>query len=52
MGLGFSINVATPNKYPTIIDNMVSEGVIAHPSFSLYLVRLPQLLARRGLRLC
>ncbi|KID89954.1 Peptidase A1 [Metarhizium guizhouense ARSEF 977] len=37
MGLGFSINVATPNKYPTIIDNMVSEGVIAHPSFSLYL---------------
>ncbi|KAK2608424.1 hypothetical protein QQS21_002991 [Conoideocrella luteorostrata] len=37
MGLGFSNNVAAKVKYPTIIDNMVSQGVIEHPSFSLYL---------------
>ncbi|KHO00201.1 Peptidase A1 [Metarhizium album ARSEF 1941] len=37
VGLGFSANVATSNKYPTIVDNMVDQGIIAHPSFSLYL---------------
>jgi hypothetical protein len=41
MGLGFSINVATTKKYPTIVDNMVEQGIIAHPAFSLYLVRVP-----------
>ncbi|KAK4069066.1 hypothetical protein Trihar35433_5645 [Trichoderma harzianum] len=37
MGLGFQENVAADVKYPTIIDNMVSQNVIPVPAFSLYL---------------
>ncbi|EHK18859.1 uncharacterized protein TRIVIDRAFT_88928 [Trichoderma virens Gv29-8] len=37
MGLGFTDNVAADVKYPTIIDNMVSQNVIPVPAFSLYL---------------
>lgn len=36
MGLGFSSAVAAKTKYPTIVDNMVTQGVIDHPTFSLY----------------
>ncbi|PNY27202.1 aspartic-type endopeptidase opsB [Tolypocladium capitatum] len=38
MGLGFSNNVAAREPYATIIDNMVSQGIIEAPVFSLYLV--------------
>ncbi|KAL7910116.1 putative aspartic endopeptidase [Trichoderma velutinum] len=37
MGLGFKENVAADVKYPTIIDNMVTQNVIPVPAFSLYL---------------
>lgn len=37
MGLGFDTNVAAAQKYPTILDNMVSQGFIDVPAFSLYL---------------
>ncbi|KAI5464015.1 aspartic peptidase domain-containing protein [Mariannaea sp. PMI_226] len=37
MGLGFDTNVAAPRKYPTILDNMVSQGFIDTAAFSLYL---------------
>ncbi|KAL6857867.1 hypothetical protein ACO1O0_005310 [Amphichorda felina] len=37
MGLGFSSNVASEEKYKTIIDNMVDQGFIETPAFSLYL---------------
>ena len=38
MGLGFRANVATKKKYPTVIDNMLAQGIIDAPVFSLYLV--------------
>lgn len=38
MGLGFKANVAAAVKYPTVLDNMVSQGYIETPVFSLYLV--------------
>lgn len=37
MGLGFSANVAARKKYPTVIDNMVEQGLIETRAFSLYL---------------
>ncbi|KAK0387903.1 hypothetical protein NLU13_4148 [Sarocladium strictum] len=37
MGLGFSKNVASSTKYPTIVDNMVSQGLIDTPAYSLWL---------------
>ncbi|KAM5346757.1 hypothetical protein ACJ41O_009762 [Fusarium nematophilum] len=37
MGLGFSANVAADSEYPTILDNMVSQGYIDTPAFSLWL---------------
>ncbi|KAK7432812.1 hypothetical protein QQZ08_000675 [Neonectria magnoliae] len=37
MGLGFAANVAADTQYPTILDNMVSQGYIDTPAFSLYL---------------
>ncbi|KAK6447027.1 hypothetical protein ACSS6W_010394 [Trichoderma asperelloides] len=37
MGLGFRSNEAASIKYPTVIENMVSQGIIAMPAFSLYL---------------
>ncbi|KAH6887952.1 aspartic peptidase domain-containing protein [Thelonectria olida] len=37
MGLGFDTNVAAAEKYPTILDNLVSQGVIDTAAFSLYL---------------
>lgn len=41
MGLGFAANVAADVEYPTILDNMVSQGYIDTNAFSLYLVGLP-----------
>lgn len=38
MGLGFSSNVAADNEYPTVVDNLVSQGFIETAAFSLYLV--------------
>lgn len=38
MGLGFKANVAATKEYPTVVDNMVSQGFIDTPAFSLYLV--------------
>lgn len=37
LGLGFTANVASSVKYPTVIDNMVSQKIIPVPAFSLYL---------------
>ncbi|ATY60532.1 candidapepsin-4 precursor [Cordyceps militaris] len=37
MGLGMSVGVAAKRKYPTIIDNLVSQGLIETAAFSLYL---------------
>ncbi|PNP48970.1 hypothetical protein TGAM01_v204847 [Trichoderma gamsii] len=37
MGLGFRSNEAAAIKYPTVIENMVSQKIIAMPAFSLYL---------------
>lgn len=37
MGLGFRSNEAAAVKYPTVIENMVSQKIIAMPAFSLYL---------------
>ncbi|KGQ07196.1 putative aspartic-type endopeptidase OPSB [Beauveria bassiana D1-5] len=37
MGLGMSIAVAAKKKYPTIVENLVSQGLIDTPAFSLYL---------------
>ncbi|PFH56721.1 hypothetical protein XA68_16097 [Ophiocordyceps unilateralis] len=37
MGLGFSANVAAPAPYPVVVDNMLSQGLINAPAFSLYL---------------
>ncbi|KAM0245328.1 hypothetical protein ACHAQJ_010596 [Trichoderma viride] len=37
LGLGFRDGVAAKVKYPTVIDNMVSQNIIAVPAFSLYL---------------
>ncbi|KAK5991102.1 putative aspartic-type endopeptidase opsB [Cladobotryum mycophilum] len=37
MGLGLTITVAAKKKYPTIVDNLVSQGIINAPVFSLYL---------------
>lgn len=37
MGLGMSVAVAATKKYPTILDNLVSNGVIDTPAFSVYL---------------
>ncbi|KAL6410517.1 putative aspartic-type endopeptidase OPSB [Ilyonectria robusta] len=37
MGLGFAANVAANVEYPTILDNMVSQGYIDTNAFSLYL---------------
>ncbi|POR34184.1 Putative aspartic-type endopeptidase opsB [Tolypocladium paradoxum] len=38
MGLGFRANVAARKPYATIVDNLVSQGIIDAPVFSLYLV--------------
>lgn len=49
MGLGFSSNVASEEKYKTIIDNMVDQGFIETPAFSLYLVSAtPETLSLTG----
>jgi hypothetical protein len=37
MGLGYKANVAASTEYPTILDNMVSQGVISTHAFSMYL---------------
>lgn len=37
LGLGFRENEAADTKYPTVIDNLVSQKVIPVPAFSLYL---------------
>jgi len=37
MGLGFSVNVASTQEYPTIVDNLVDQGHIDTPAYSLYL---------------
>ncbi|KAK1242637.1 hypothetical protein MKX08_005449 [Trichoderma sp. CBMAI-0020] len=37
MGLGYRSNEAAAIKYPTVIENMVSQKIIAMPAFSLYL---------------
>ncbi|KAJ4254320.1 hypothetical protein NW762_009912 [Fusarium torreyae] len=37
MGLGFSANVAANKTYPTVVDNMVSQGLIERAAFSLWL---------------
>lgn len=38
MGLGFSANVVANGTYPTIVENMVSQGLIDRAAFSLWLV--------------
>lgn len=40
MGLGYSTNVAADKPYPVVVDNMVTQGLINTPAFSLYLVGL------------
>ncbi len=42
MGLGMSVAVASNKKYPTIVDNLVSHGIIDTPAFSLYLDSVSQ----------
>ncbi|GKT42628.1 putative aspartic-type endopeptidase opsB [Colletotrichum spaethianum] len=37
MGLGFSENVATRRQYPTILDNMVTQGQIGRKAYSIWL---------------
>ncbi|KAF5718938.1 hypothetical protein FMUND_4948 [Fusarium mundagurra] len=37
MGLGFSANVVANGTYPTIVENMVSQGLIDRAAFSLWL---------------
>ncbi|OHE91177.1 eukaryotic aspartyl protease [Colletotrichum orchidophilum] len=37
IGLGFSQTVAAKRKYPTILDNMVTQGVIGRKAFSIWL---------------
>ncbi|KAF4345982.1 aspartyl ase SAP3 precursor [Fusarium beomiforme] len=37
MGLGFSSNVVANGTYPTIVENMVSQGLIKRAAFSLWL---------------
>lgn len=37
MGLGLNVGVAAKKKYPTIVDNLVAQGRISTPAFSLYL---------------
>jgi hypothetical protein len=37
LGLGFEDGVSAKVKYPTVINNMVSQKIIAVPAFSLYL---------------
>ncbi|TQV93077.1 hypothetical protein V2A60_003611 [Cordyceps javanica] len=37
MGLGMSVGVAARKEYPTIVDNLVSQGHIETAAFSLYL---------------
>ncbi|OLN96398.1 putative aspartic-type endopeptidase OPSB 2 [Colletotrichum chlorophyti] len=37
MGLGFSEGVSSQQQYPTILDNMVSQGHIGRKAFSLWL---------------
>lgn len=37
LGLGFTEGVAAEIKYPTVVDNMVSQKIIPVPAFSLYL---------------
>ncbi|GFN84930.1 hypothetical protein PoB_001143600 [Plakobranchus ocellatus] len=39
LGLGFSKKAA--GKYPTVLDNMMSQGLLPAPVFSFYLNRLP-----------
>lgn len=42
LGLGLSEGVAAGEQYPTVVDNLVSEGYIERAAFSLYLVsKLP-----------
>lgn len=53
MGLGFSEGVATRRRYPTILDNMVSQGHIGRKAFSIWLVRnLASSLAPNPLTVC
>ncbi|KAJ6781949.1 hypothetical protein PWT90_04107 [Aphanocladium album] len=42
MGLGMSVGVAARQEYPTIIDNLVSQGIIETAAFSLYLDSLTE----------
>ncbi|KAL6889745.1 aspartic peptidase domain-containing protein [Trichoderma longibrachiatum] len=37
LGLGFRDNEASDTKYPTVVENLVSQKVIPVPAFSLYL---------------
>lgn len=46
-GLGYAQNEAVPNPngngtYPTVLDNMVSQGLIARPAYSLHLDSVDQ----------
>lgn len=41
MGLGFNVNVAADKPYRTVVDNMVEQGFIESPAYSLYLVSKP-----------
>lgn len=43
MGLGFGSNVAADRAYATIIDNLLNQGFIDAPAYSLYLVRTSSL---------
>jgi hypothetical protein len=42
MGLGMKVAVAARKVYPTIIDNLVSQGFIDTPAFSVYLDSLSE----------
>ena len=37
MGIGFDLDEAAETVYPNIIDDMVSQGLIATKAYSLYL---------------
>ena len=37
MGIGYATNEATSNPYPNLVDQMVSQGLIASRTYSLYL---------------
>jgi len=47
IGVGFSQGEATPDKYPSVIEKMASENVIASTAYSVWLNDLGRFRGRR-----